>query len=290
VDVRTYSYPKGTLATAKDGNGDITSFGYDPAGNLTSVTPLAPLGATRYQYDALSRVVQVTDGRGQKIGYDYDKLDRVVRVTDDSNGDKTLLEFWFDHQGNVIWKIAPTWNIYFSWDRYPPFNQIKTAERSEGSSSEHVTYDYDDAGNVDNVWTSETGQPLLFHYGAANRLVKMTDPGVQDTTFIYDNADRRTSITWPGAGTQSIEYDNSGRQTSITVKNQTGAETFKAVYSYTLPAGATAISPQPEKSSPSRRRSCSKDNHGHSSPSPSSPVHHCGTASCPGIAGRLPVP
>ncbi|KZB79209.1 RHS repeat-associated core domain-containing protein [Amycolatopsis regifaucium] len=237
LDVRTYNYPQGTLATAKDGNGHLTSYGYDPAGNLTSVTEPAPMGVTGYQYDALSRIVQVTDGRGHKIGYDYDKFDRVVRVTDDSDGDKTLLEVWYDHQGNVIWKIAPTWNIYYSWDRYPVGNQVKTAERTEGTGNEHVTYDYDEAGNLDNVWTSETGQPLLFYYDAANRLVKMTDPGIQDTTFTYDDADRRTSILWPGAGTQTITYDNSGRQTGITVKNTANTETFRATYSYTTAGG-----------------------------------------------------
>ncbi|NRN70994.1 Type IV secretion protein Rhs, partial [Kibdelosporangium sp. 4NS15] len=237
IDTRTYNYPKGTLATAKDGNGNITSFGYDAAGNLTSVTPPAPMGTTRYQYDSLSRIVQVTDGRGRKIGYDYDKFDRVVRVTDDSDNDKTLLEIWYDHQGNIIWKIAPTWNTYFSWDRYPSFNQVKTAERTEGVSNEHVTYDYDEAGNLDNVWTSETGQSLLFYYDAANRMVKMTDPGIQDTTFTYDNADRRTSITWPGAGSQTIGYDASGRQTSISVKNPAGTETLKVTYSYAVPGG-----------------------------------------------------
>ncbi|MFD5092037.1 DUF6531 domain-containing protein [Amycolatopsis thailandensis] len=94
LDIRTYNYPRGTLATAKDGNGNVTSYGYDAAGNLTSVAEPAPRGVTRYQYDALSRIVQVTDGRGRKIGYDYDKFDRVVRVTDDSDGDKTLLEIW----------------------------------------------------------------------------------------------------------------------------------------------------------------------------------------------------
>jgi uncharacterized protein RhaS with RHS repeats len=46
-------------ATAKDGN--TTSFGYDAAGNLTSVTPPAPIGATRYRYDAFDRNVLVTD-------------------------------------------------------------------------------------------------------------------------------------------------------------------------------------------------------------------------------------
>jgi RHS repeat-associated protein len=237
IDVRTYNYPKGTLATAKDGNGNTVRFGYDAVGNLTSVTPPAPMGVTHYAYDSLSRVVQVTDGRGQKVGYDYDRFNRVVRVTEDGNNDRTLVEIGYDNQGNVIQKTGPDWNLHLSWDRYPVGNQVRSAERWDDLTDENVTYDYDDAGNLDNVWTDQTGQPLLFYYDAADRVTKMTDPGVQDTTFAYDDADRRTTVTWPSAGSQSIGYDNSGRQTSISVKNPAGAETLKATYSYTASGG-----------------------------------------------------
>jgi YD repeat-containing protein len=46
-----------------------TSFTYDAKGNLSKVTPPAPLGTTTYTYDAQGRPETVTDGRGIKTVY-----------------------------------------------------------------------------------------------------------------------------------------------------------------------------------------------------------------------------
>jgi YD repeat-containing protein len=56
--------PNGTVSSLTDAKGAITTFGYDAAGNRTSATPPAPLGATTTAYDALSRVTSTTDGKG----------------------------------------------------------------------------------------------------------------------------------------------------------------------------------------------------------------------------------
>ncbi|GGU67829.1 hypothetical protein GCM10010274_65320 [Streptomyces lavendofoliae] len=75
---RTYTYNKaiptcggfeGQRCTAKDANGKVTSFIYDTKGNLSKVTPPAPLGVVTYTHDALGRVETVTDGRGIKSVY-----------------------------------------------------------------------------------------------------------------------------------------------------------------------------------------------------------------------------
>ena len=58
--------PTGVVCTTRDPNGHTTTYGYDGTtkGNLTSVTPPSPLGATAITYDSLSRVSTVTDGNG----------------------------------------------------------------------------------------------------------------------------------------------------------------------------------------------------------------------------------
>jgi YD repeat-containing protein len=56
--------PNGTVSSSTDAKGAITTFDYDAAGNRTSATPPAPLGATTTAYDALSRVTSTTDGKG----------------------------------------------------------------------------------------------------------------------------------------------------------------------------------------------------------------------------------
>jgi YD repeat-containing protein len=77
----------GKLTGTRDPNGNLTSYGYDARGNVTSITPPAPLGATAVRYDgtsgadqALSRVTSTTDGDGRRAQYTYDALDRVTRI------------------------------------------------------------------------------------------------------------------------------------------------------------------------------------------------------------------
>ena len=54
----------GEVCWTKDGDGNQTSDAYDSSGNLASVTPPSPQGATTYTYDSLSRVASVTNGDG----------------------------------------------------------------------------------------------------------------------------------------------------------------------------------------------------------------------------------
>lgn len=61
--------PDGTVATVTDARGKVTLYGYDGAGNLTSMTPPAPMGATTIGYDSLSRVTSVRDGAGRTTRY-----------------------------------------------------------------------------------------------------------------------------------------------------------------------------------------------------------------------------
>lgn len=54
----------GEVCSTTDGDSHTTSYAYDSAGNLASVTPPSPQGATTYTYDSLSRVASVTNGDG----------------------------------------------------------------------------------------------------------------------------------------------------------------------------------------------------------------------------------
>jgi hypothetical protein len=44
------------MASQKDADGHITTYSYDAKGNLTKVTPPAPMRATTMTYDQLSRL------------------------------------------------------------------------------------------------------------------------------------------------------------------------------------------------------------------------------------------
>jgi len=54
----------GETCFTKDGDGNQTNYAYDASGNLASVTPPSPQGATTATYDSLSREASVTNGNG----------------------------------------------------------------------------------------------------------------------------------------------------------------------------------------------------------------------------------
>lgn len=70
----------GQRCSATDGRGRTTSYKYDVRGNLSKVTPPAPLGSTTYTYDVVNRLKTVTDGLVDTTTYSYDIRDRIVRV------------------------------------------------------------------------------------------------------------------------------------------------------------------------------------------------------------------
>ncbi|GHH39216.1 RHS repeat protein [Lentzea cavernae] len=233
LEIRTYTGPKALLDTVRNANGQQTRFGYDQAGNPTSVTPPAPLGITRYTYDSLSRISSVTDGNNKRIDYSYDKLDRIVAVS--TNG--TVLQVnSYDALGNLETRSHGGVTTRFTYDPRPAGSQVTSAVRTQGTSTETVSYDYDKTGNLKSL-TDPSGT-ATYEYDAANRLKSLADPFGQTTTFGYDDADNRTTTTFPGAGTQTNTYDFSNRLTGLTVKNTAGAELLKAAYSFTTTSGA----------------------------------------------------
>jgi RHS repeat-associated protein len=233
VQINTYNQPKGTLATRKDGNGNLSSFGYDAAGNLITFTPPAPAGQQRYTYDSLSRVTSVTDGRGIRIDYAYDAVDRVVAI---SRQGSVVQSNTYDTIGNLIKRQVPGVDTDFQYTKTAAAIEPTRVQRTQAGAVETVTYDYDKAGNL--IRLGDVSGVNTYNYDAANRLTSQTDPFGQTITFAYDNADHRTATTFPGSGTQSNGYDSSGRQTSLKFTSAAGAVGLDIRYSYTTSTGA----------------------------------------------------
>jgi YD repeat-containing protein len=64
--------------------GQITIYGYDDNGNLTSITDPLDQQTLRF-YDAFNRLDQITDAETGIVSYDYDVLDPLTTVTDPLN-------------------------------------------------------------------------------------------------------------------------------------------------------------------------------------------------------------
>jgi RHS repeat-associated protein len=226
----------GQVCTATDGNGNVTTYRYDSLGNLTKVTPAAPLGATTYTYDTAGRVSSVVDGKGQKTQYVYDADDRII-ITTFNNGETVTNSY--DADGNLTVSAdsagGTSYHDYDALDR-----PVWIAEPNMDGSGYATAYD--DAGNVTAV-DDFYGQ-VTYAYDAANQLTSMTEPadtdsGTDTITFAYDRNGAETSRTFPGGLVHTTTRDNAGRATRITDAVYDGTYLLSDLgYSYTAAGGS----------------------------------------------------
>jgi RHS repeat-associated protein len=225
---REYTYNKATptcggfegqRCTAKDGNGKTTSFTYDAKGNLSKVTPPAPLGATTYTHDALGRVETAVDGRGIKTVYVYDSRDRVKTLSSTNS----TVTYSYDGDGNVKSRTDASGTT--KWD-YDKLNRESLRTLQNGAQTALA---YTPGGEVDH-YTDPTGR-TDYTWDKAGRLDFLTDPAGKKTDFDYDKNDKRTTTVYPGGTTQSFTIDKNGRPSAV--KTTSGTTTLvDLTYSY----------------------------------------------------------
>ncbi|MFF8828500.1 RHS repeat-associated core domain-containing protein [Streptomyces sp. NPDC015131] len=208
-----------------------TSFTYDAKGNLTRVTPPAPLGVTTYTYDALGRPASVRDGRGVTTLYTYDHRDRITKV--DTSGYATVT-YSYDGDGNLTQRSDGTGVITYAFD---PLSR-ETVRTLQNGSQTRLTYT--PAGNVD---TYEDPAGLTdYTWNEVNKLTRLKDPTGKVTTYTYDNNDVRTKTTYPGGTAQEVTLDKSSRPERIRATSPKGTLVDLA-YSYGYDHDANAGTP-----------------------------------------------
>jgi RHS repeat-associated protein len=229
----------GQVCTTKDANGKTTSYAYNTAGDLTTVTPPAPLGATTYTYDSVGRVASVTDGAGNTTVYAYDNRDRTTSISPEGSGE-IAIEYWdnglekrrFDWESNA--------EILYDYDR---LGRLTQQQYTATSVTQQYTYD-----NVGNILTYQDGAgTTTYTYDVANQLKTLKEPGGTCPSsgnpaassgcvlFEYDNNGNETKRIYPGGAVTETARDNSGRATRITAKDAAGNAAVDIGYSFTFP-------------------------------------------------------
>ncbi|MFD3514743.1 RHS repeat-associated core domain-containing protein [Streptomyces sp. NPDC058657] len=221
---------QGQRCTATDGNGQKTSFRYDATGNLQTVTPPAPLGVTRFTYDALGRTATATDPRGVKTLYTYDKRDRITKV--DTSGYATVT-YVYDGDGNLSSRTDATGVQTYQFDAL----SRETVRTLQDGSQTVLAYTAD--GDVDTY--KDPGGVTDYSWDAAGRLSELTDPRGKKTVYEYDKNDRRTKTTYPGGTVQTQRLDNSGRPENIRALAPSGVVLSDLSYTYGYVSGQESL-------------------------------------------------
>ncbi|MCA4135306.1 RHS repeat domain-containing protein [Arthrobacter sp. M4] len=231
----------GQLCRSTDGNSNDTTYSYDTAGNLITVTRPLPLGTISYTYDAAGRIATSTDGKNQTATYTYDANDRITQTRFGANctpasAPTNCVTYTYDAAGNLTTRVDAVGTTTYTWDA-----QNRPTGKTIGGVTTTVTYD--GASNILS-YVDPLGT-VTYRYDAANRLIAVAEPGgscpatlvfpnvTKCTGFDYDNADRRTATKYPNGVKNTTAYDNAGKITSITAVNSSANVLASRAYTYT---------------------------------------------------------
>jgi RHS repeat-associated protein len=178
-----------------------TSFTYDPAGNVMSVT-LPDNSSLTNNYDAAHRLTSVTDLFGQRILYVLDSLGDVTQAT--VSGATGAVQFrhtyGFDSLGRLMTDI--------------------------GGAGQTTRYTYDANGSLLTL-ADPLSRVTQQSFDALNRVVQVTDAAGGATAFAYDPLNRPTTATDANRAVTTYTYDGFGE-----VIQKVSPDTGTTVYTY----------------------------------------------------------
>jgi RHS repeat-associated protein len=219
-------------------NGQFLKFSYNTIGQR--IRSVDQTGFTvNYTYDALGRLEELTDGKGNLVvQYVYDAAGNLIQQ---DNGNGTFTTYTYDGNGDVLsitnhapstggTSYNPAKSKVNSFDQYTydALGDVLTDTNQDGK----WTYTYDADGQLTKaVFTPNSSNPdrltsqnLQYVYDAAGNRVSQTVNGVT-TTYITNDVNEYTSSTTNGVTTK-YQYDNDGNLISQT----TGGSTTSYAY------------------------------------------------------------
>jgi YD repeat-containing protein len=231
-----------------DPNGLVTALTYDARQRLIQRSVGSEL--TRYDYDAVGQLKQVTLPSGAIVRYDYDAAHRLTDIWDEENN---RIRYTLDPMGNRIQEdvfnaagnaVATRNRVFDALNRL--WQDIGAVNAATGNRPV-TTYGYDANGNLKTV--QPPGQPATnYQYDALNRLFLTTDALGGVSQYRYDPLDQlrevrnprnvatvyqvnafgeETQVASPDSGTTVNAYDAAGN-----LKTRIDARGKQSTYSY----------------------------------------------------------
>jgi len=185
--------------------------------------------STTYSYDAAGNLISITDQEGHVTAMKYDSRNRLVEVTNPA-GAKVLRAY--DVRGNLIFLTNPNGEtVQYEYDR----NNRLTGETLPNGRK--TSYTYDAAGNLVE-FVDPKGQKIVSVYDQVNRLIERRffaadnpDVPVKTVTFEYNLLGLMTGYD-DGITQGHYVYDDMGRKVEESVTYEGGLFSLGCSYSY----------------------------------------------------------
>ncbi len=255
------------------------TYAYDKNGSVISATD-AYSEVDIFGYDALNRLVQITDRLGTVTDYTLNDLDQLEIVDFDHVGLDLETEYTYNAFGDVLTEDSPDRGLVtYTYDAagrrasmtdarskvtnysYDVLNRV-TAITYPADATNNVTLTYDSNTNCernkyDAYSTSWNGRLCKIEFGSGtpwrtveytydplDRIaeVKETQGGNSHTTkYGYDNAHYLTSITYPSGRVVTYTYNLNGEITAVTAEINGVVTTLVDTFTYNAFGPATSF-------------------------------------------------
>lgn len=227
-------YPDGTVQTATDGRNITTNYLHDSYGNPDKIW-LTNETAVDTNYDAIGRMVSLTDRKNSTTIFDYDDLGLLETKTDPFSN---VTSYTYYDDGSLH-TVTDRNNDVTTYD-YTPTGKIDTVTYQDLSTVEFLydqhdrmsdmidslgttNYGRDEAGRVTST-TDANGNTVGYTYdenGYTGLLTTLTYPGGNQVTYTYDELNRLKTVTNWLTQTATYDYDDAGRLYTFTNFNGT---------------------------------------------------------------------
>jgi len=205
--------PFGGLTSATNGAGQTTGYGYNPDGQVTSITyPLPPSatwaasGTVSYGYDNADRLTSVTDFNGNKITV-ADTADGLPSSESlGSTGDTVTTGYDnTDSPSAITLKNSSSTLQSFAYAEAPSGNILSETD-TPSSPTSPATYSFDPQGRITSM-APGAGSQLNYGFDASSNLTALPS----GATGTYDHAGELTSSALSGATTNYTYNADGGR-------------------------------------------------------------------------------
>ncbi|MGG4132072.1 RHS repeat-associated core domain-containing protein [Paenibacillus illinoisensis] len=206
------------------GNVVLASYSYDTKGNLISVTD-GNGNLTTNGYDALSRQTSVTDAENKKTSYTYSLGGDLTKV---SYADGKTLQKRYDEMGRVLVETDPLGQTtQYTYDANS--NLTKVLDRK----GQEQTYVYNNRNFL--VENRAIDEVVTYSYDGMGRRTSMVD-STGSNKYTYTPTGDLERITYPDGATLTFAYDARGIRTGQTFKQGSYTLTLGASFK-----GASAL-------------------------------------------------
>jgi RHS repeat-associated protein len=206
-----YTYDNnGNIKTRSDVAGHTTRYDYDALDRLVKVTA-ADNAVTTYVYNVEGNLDYVQDARGLRTSYAYNGFGEVLTQVSPDTGTTT---YTYDSAGRMATETkANGLGISYTWDALNRMNS-----RTSAGVTETFTYDEGSYGKGRLTRINDATGQATFTYNAAGELIQQVNTiygYTYTTTWTYDSAGRRTGMTYPTGVALTYGYDAYGRLASV---------------------------------------------------------------------------